>query len=115
SVCKRLDGKLGAPTDGCGVFTKSERELDLGRTATGDELPVLESDTDDPECVLEGTVKFINDVLGSATDDDRDSLRVLATGDKDHLLSGDLLLFDGAGLPEFFGGDSVDGADDGRA
>ncbi len=113
-VCKRLDGELGAPADTCGVLAEPKRELDLGRTAAGDELLVLDGNTDDPERVLDDAVEFIDDVLGAAADDDRDRLGVLALGDEDHLLTGDLLLLDTARLSEFLGCDGIYGADDCR-
>ncbi len=111
-VCERLDGKLGAPADGCGIFTEPKREFDLGCPAAGDELFVLEGDADDPETVLDGTGEFVDDVFGATTDDDRDRLRVLAFGDEGHLFTRDLSLLDFPGLAEFLGGDGIDGADD---
>ena len=111
--CKCLDGELGPATNGCCILAETERELGLDCTATGNDLLVLDNDTDNAECIVDCTLEFIDYVLGAALDDDGDRLGVLALLDKGHLFAADLALLDKAGLSEFFLADRVDGGDEG--
>jgi len=63
---------------------------------------VLNNDTNDTECVVNCTFKFVNDVFSTALDDNGYRLGILALLDKGHLFAGNLAFLDESCLTEFF-------------
>src|SRR5271157_105183 len=57
---KGLDGELFLATDRCRVLAEPERELGLGCATTGDNLLVLDNDTDNAECVVDSALELFD-------------------------------------------------------
>ena len=92
---------LGRTANGCCGTRGDGARVGLGCAATCDYLFVLDNDTDNAECVVDGALEPVDYVLGAALDDDGDCLRVLALFDEGHLFATDLALFNETGLAEF--------------
>ena len=77
-VGERLDGELLAALDGVGVVAQAARDLDLDRAAAGQGAPVGDGRRDDVERVLNAAFEFVDDVVGGAVQEERDTVGVLA-------------------------------------
>jgi len=92
TVREGLDGQLFAALDGVGVVTESAGDLDLRGTAASEDAAVRDGGGDDVECVGSAAFEFVNDVVGRATEQQRDAVAVdaldveqivvVATGDR---------------------------------